>query len=60
MVMRVLIIITSRRDNHDVTNTISQTSLAVSIIIVGLHNIEDIDSNKALFTQWISAEVAYY
>jgi hypothetical protein len=48
MVMRVLIIITSRRDNHDVTNTISQTSLAVSIIIVGLHNIEDIGLTIAI------------
>ncbi|MGB8935666.1 MAG: hypothetical protein WCC17_11235 [Candidatus Nitrosopolaris sp.] len=44
MIMRLMIIITSRKDDHDVTNTISQTSLAASSLIVDLeiHNIEGI------------------
>ncbi|HXX97580.1 MAG TPA: hypothetical protein VEL11_10750 [Candidatus Bathyarchaeia archaeon] len=49
-------IITCRRDNHDVTNTISQTSSAVSIIIVGLHNIEDIGLTIAYYKSDILSE----
>ena len=47
---------TCRRDNHDVTNTISQTSSAVSIIIVGLHNIEDMGLTIAYYKSDILSE----